>query len=57
MASGTGLLGLDGRWDEELLDALGLEAEQLPELADELVLGDGAARTSAPVRSGGAARR
>ena len=43
MASGTGLLGLDGRWDAELLDALGLEEEQLPELADELVLGDGAA--------------
>jgi gluconokinase len=43
MASGTGLLGLDGRWDAELLDALGLAEEQLPELADELVLGDGAA--------------
>ena len=43
MASGTGLLGLDGRWDEELLATLGLEAAQLPELADELVLGDGAA--------------
>jgi gluconokinase len=37
------LLGLDGRWDEELLDVLGLEEEQLPEVADELVLGDGAA--------------
>jgi len=43
MASGTGLLGLDGRWDEELLDVLGLDEQQLPELADELVLGDGAA--------------
>ena len=43
MASGTGLLGLDGRWDDELLATLGLEEEQLPELADELVLGDGAA--------------
>jgi gluconokinase len=43
MASGTGLLGLDGHWDEELLDALRLEEEQLPALADELVLGDGAA--------------
>ena len=43
MASGTGLLGLDGRWDEELLEALELDEEQLPELADELVLGDGAA--------------
>ena len=43
MASGTGLLGLDGRWDEELLATLGLEEPQLPELADELVLGDGAA--------------
>jgi gluconokinase len=43
MASGTGLLGLDGRWDAELLDVLGLDEEQLPELADELVVGDGAA--------------
>ena len=43
MASGTGLLGLDGRWDGELLEALGVREEQLPELADELVLGDGAA--------------
>jgi gluconokinase len=43
MASGTGLLGLDGRWDAELLDALGLDERHLPELADELVLGDGAA--------------
>lgn len=43
MASGTGLLGLDGRWDAELLTALDVDEEQLPELADELVLGDGAA--------------
>jgi gluconokinase len=43
MASGTGLLGLDGRWDAELLEALDVSEEQLPELADELVLGDGAA--------------
>jgi gluconokinase len=43
MASGTGLLGLDGRWDAELLEVLELDEEQLPELADELVLGDGAA--------------
>jgi gluconokinase len=43
MASGTGLLGLDGRWDAELLEALDLDEEQLPELADELVVGDGAA--------------
>ena len=43
MASGTGLLGLDGRWDAELLETLGLDESRLPELADELVLGDGAA--------------
>ena len=43
MASGTGLLGLDGRWDAELLKALELDEEQLPELAGELVVGDGAA--------------
>ena len=43
MASGTGLLGLDGRWDAELLEALGLDERHLPDLADELVLGDGAA--------------
>lgn len=43
MASATGLLGLDGRWDAELMDALELDEEQLPELGDELVLGDGAA--------------
>lgn len=43
MASGTGLLGLDGRWDPELLDVLGVDEEQLPELADVPVVGDGAA--------------
>lgn len=42
VASGTGLLGLDGRWDEELLDVLGLEEAQLPKLADVPVWGDGA---------------
>jgi gluconokinase len=42
IASGTGLLGLDGRWDEELLDVLGVEERQLPELADLPVWGDGA---------------
>jgi gluconokinase len=35
MASGTGLLRLDGGWDEELLAALGLGEERLPELSDE----------------------
>ena len=54
MASGTGLLGLDGRWDAELLEALELDEEQLPELSDELVLGDGAA---ANVGSGAVGRR
>ena len=54
MASGTGLLGLDGRWDAELLAALELDEEQLPELADELVVGDGAA---ANVGSGAIGRR
>ena len=43
MASGTGLLGLDGRWDGELLETLDIREEHLPELSDELVLGDGAA--------------
>ena len=42
IASGTGLLGLDGRWDEELLDVLGLDEAQLPELAGVPVWGDGA---------------
>jgi gluconokinase len=57
IASGTGLLGLDGRWDEELLDVLGLEAEQLPELAAVPVWGDGACANvgSAAVGSGLAA--
>jgi gluconokinase len=35
MASGTGLLRLDGGWDDELLAALGLGEERLPELSDE----------------------
>jgi gluconokinase len=43
MASGTGLLGLDGRWDAELMDALHLDERHLPDLADDVVLGDGAA--------------
>jgi gluconokinase len=34
MASATGLLGLDGRWDEELLAAVGVEPERLPEVSD-----------------------
>ena len=57
IASGTGLLGLDGRWDEELLDVLALEAEQLPELADVPVWGDGACANvgSGAVGSGRAA--
>ncbi len=42
IASGTGLLGLDGRWDAELLDALALDEAQLPELDDIPVWGDGA---------------
>jgi gluconokinase len=43
MASGTGLLGLDGRWDDELLAAVGIEPERLPEVSGEpLVFGDGA---------------
>ena len=57
MASGTGLLGLDGRWDDELLATLGLEEEQLPELADELVLGDGAAANLGSGRARADARR
>jgi gluconokinase len=36
MASGTGLLDVhERRWDDELLDALGLEPERLPEISDE----------------------
>ena len=52
MASGTGLLDLArGDWDDELLDALALDAGKLPEIGDEPVgeaepwypaLGDGA---------------
>jgi gluconokinase len=48
MASGTGLLRLDGGWDEELLAAVGVEPERLPVVSDEPVgewlpaLGDGA---------------
>jgi gluconokinase len=42
LASGTGLLDLTtSRWDEELLAALGVEAERLPELADVPVWIDG----------------
>jgi gluconokinase len=40
LASGTGLLDLKVRsWDRELLDALGVDAEQLPRISDE-PLGD-----------------
>ena len=40
MASPTGLVDLRTRtWDEELLDALGLEAERLPEISDAPVEG------------------
>jgi gluconokinase len=48
MASGTGLLRLDGGWDEELLTAVAVEPERLPVVSDEPVagwlpaLGDGA---------------
>src|SRR5205823_5860756 len=36
MASGTGLLDLDGGWwDAELLDVLRLDRERLPEVSDE----------------------
>ena len=43
MASGTGLLDLaTNDWDAELLDALGLDAERLPELADVPLWIDGA---------------
>jgi gluconokinase len=40
MASGTGLLGVDGTWDEELLEVLGVDPERLPEVSDA-PLGDG----------------
>ncbi len=58
MASGTGLLGLDGNWDAELLETLGLDEEQLPELSRRA--GGSATApppTSAPARSAGSARR
>lgn len=52
MASGTGVLDLGaGAWDADLLEAIGLEPEQLPQISDEPVaaqepwfpaLGDGA---------------
>ena len=51
MASGTGLLRLDGGWDDELLDAVGVDPERLPEIDGRPVgddeawfpaLGDGA---------------
>ena len=32
MASGTGLLDLSGKWDAELLEHLGVDAESLPEI-------------------------
>jgi gluconokinase len=43
LASGTGLLDLDrGAWDDELLAAVGLEPERLPEVEGEPAWGDGA---------------
>jgi gluconokinase len=43
IASSTGLLDLaTGRWDEELLGVLGVDAERLPALADEPIWFDGA---------------
>jgi gluconokinase len=40
MSSGTGLLDLGAcRWDEELLQTLGLDAEQLPPISDDAVDG------------------
>jgi gluconokinase len=43
MASGTGLLELaSGTWDPELLDAVGVEAERLPPVADVPLWFDGA---------------
>jgi gluconokinase len=43
LASGTGLYGLDGGWERELLDALELDEARLPEVDDDaLVFGDGA---------------
>ena len=37
MVSATGLWGVGGGWDEELLQELGLEPERLPEVSDEPV--------------------
>jgi gluconokinase len=43
IASGTGLLNLTTNdWDEELLDALGLDVERLPRIGDVPVVIDGA---------------
>jgi gluconokinase len=43
IASGTGLLDLaESRWDDELLEVLGLDRARLPGLADEPVWFDGA---------------
>lgn len=40
LASATGLLDLHARaWDQELLEPLGVDAEQLPEISDEAVDG------------------
>jgi gluconokinase len=40
LASATGLLDLHARaWDQELLEILGIDAEQLPEISDEAVDG------------------
>jgi gluconokinase len=40
LASATGLLDLHARaWDQELLDTLGVDVEQLPELSDDAVDG------------------
>jgi gluconokinase len=40
MASGTGLLRVEGGWDDELLAVLGVEPERLPEISDEPVGAD-----------------
>src|SRR5207247_959578 len=40
LASATGLLDLHARaWDQELLEVLGVDAEQLPEISDDAVDG------------------
>jgi gluconokinase len=40
LASATGMLDLHARaWDQELLDTLGVDAEQLPEISDDAVDG------------------